>query len=509
MLNGSEVAQHRSADSCWVVIHGKVYDVTGFLDEHPGGRNILLRQGGAVSDVSELSPKAKEDLHIDILKKDATPEFDKVHSLHIVDDLPEGSYKGELDPSTAKALIVAANPSDAVAATDSKEVRPLSLCVRADDFQPEAQKVLDRRSWTYVSSSANSGLSFQGNLDSWSQVTFRPRVLRDVGSVSLRSLLLGYPSTVPFFISPMGTMGMSHPNAELELVRGLARKGVHGVISTASTKPLEEIMESHAAGLRAAGGEATSPSRLFFQLYIPTDRERAVALVRKVRRAGYKGLFITVDTAVLGKRTEDRRKQAEEALADGLDHSKARAPAVGDGTENTFAPAVGARPVPGQLSPSVTWKDLEWIRGEWPGPIVLKGVQTADDAKLAAEHGCQGVLLSNHGGRQQHTAPNALATLLEIRTYYPGVLDKLEVYLDGGCRDGADVLKALALGATAVGFGRPFFYAMAAYGSQGVERCIDILSEEVALGMALLGVASVDQLRPEMIRVLEDKMLME
>lgn len=473
MLNGSEVAQHRSADSCWIVIHGKVYDVTGFLDEHPGGRNILLRQGGAVSDVSQLSrAEAKEGLHADIPKQDATPEFARVHSLDIVDDLPEGSYKGELDPSTAKALLVAANPSDAAAAaTDSRGVRPLSLCVRADDFQPEARKVLDRRSWTYVTSSAGSGLSLRGNLDSWSQVTFRPRVLRDVGSVSLRSTLLGHPSAVPFFVSPMGTMGMSHPGAELELVRGLARKGAHGVVSTASTKPLEEIMEAHAAGLRAAAG--ASPSRLFFQLYIPTDRGRAVALVRKVRRAGYEGLFVTVDTAVLGKRTEDRRKQAEEALAGGLDHGRAGAPAVGDGAENAFAPAVGARPVPGQLSPSVTWRDLEWIREEWPGPIVLKGVQTADDAKLAAEHGCQGVLLSNHGGRQQHTAPNALATLLEIRTYCPGVLDKLEVYLDGGCRDGADVLKALALGSTAVGFGRPFFYAMAAYGSQGVERCID------------------------------------
>ncbi|KAG6366021.1 hypothetical protein INS49_000197 [Diaporthe citri] len=454
MLTGSEVAKHKSTDSCWTVIHGKVYDITSFLDKHPGGRSILLRQGGA----------------------DATAEFDKIHSLEIIEDLPDGSLKGELDPSTAASLNAPANPSKATPAADSKQVKPLSLCVRASDFRAEAEKVLDRRAWVYATSSANAGLSLQGNIDSWSRVSFRPRVLRNVASVSTRSSMLGNPSLVPFFVSPMGTMGMSHPNGEFELVNALARKGVHGITSTASTKPLESIKKSHADELDRIGGESTSPSRLFFQLYIPTDREKAVELVRKVKQAGYKGLFITVDTAVLGKRTEDRRKQADEALEDGLDHSTFSTPVGKENNENAFSPAVGARPVPGQLSP-----------------------MTAEDAKLAAENDCQGILLSNHGGRQQHTAPSALSTLLEIRTYCPEVLEKMEIYLDGGCRDGADVLKALSLGATAVGFGRPFFYAMAAYGGQGVERCVDILSEELALGMALLGVTSLDQLRPEMV----------
>lgn len=438
--------------------------------------------------------------------------------MDVIEDLPEGSLKGDLDPSTVDSLNVPANPPSATAPADSKEVRPLSLCVRASDFRVEAEKILNRRTWIYISSSANAGLSLQGNIDSWSEVNFRPRVLRNVASVSTKSSILGNPSIVPFFVSPMGTMGMAHPEGEFELVNALARKGVHGITSTASTKPLESIKQSHAAELDRIGGEATSPSRLFFQLYIPTDRAKAVELVRKVRQAGYKGLFITVDTAVLGKRTEDRRKQAEEALEDGLDHSTYSTPVGKENNENAFSPAVGARPVPGQLSPMVTWEDLEWIREEWTGPIVLKGIQTAEDAKLAAENDCQGILLSNHGGRQQHTAPSGLSTLLEIRTYCPEVLEKLEVYVDGGCLDGADVVKALALGATAVGFGRPFFYALAAYGGQGVERCIDskwktrlivmrgdtdqrnlVLSEEVALGMALLGVTSIDQLRPEMV----------
>lgn len=424
--------------------------------------------------------------------QDATPEFDMIHSEDVVKDLPDGSYLGDLDPSTAHSLNVPAPDSaqatvtataagDDSSSSSSSEVAPLSKCVRATDFEAEAHKVLSRRSWVYITSSANSGLSLAGNLDAWSRVAFRPRVLRDVARVSARAALLGRPCAAPFFVAPMGTMGMSHPQGEYELARGLARRGVHAVLSTASSRTLEGIMDTYEAEVARVGaggrgdGDGSSPAaRLFFQLYVPTDRQRALTLIAKVKRAGYAGLFITVDTPVLGKRTEDRRKQADEALADGIgDHSTTAQPVGAGNSENEFAPAVGARPVPGQISPSITWDDLAWIRAAWQGPIVLKGIQTAEDARLAAEHGCEGVLLSNHGGRQQHTAPSALATLLEIRTYCPEVLGRMEVYLDGGCRDGADVLKALALGATAVGIGRPFLYAMAAYGARGVEKLID------------------------------------
>ena len=204
---------------------------------------------------------------------------------------------------------------------------------------------------------------------------------------------------------------------------------------------------------------------------MPVDRKKAIELMHIVKRCGYKGLWITVDTPILGKRTADRYLQAEEALAVGLaEESTAEWETGGD---NAFAPAMGGRPVQGQLSPHTTWEDLEWIRKEWDGHIVLKGIQCADDAKLAMDYGCDGILLSNHGGRQMHTAPSALMTLLEIRTYCPEVLGKLEVFLDGGLRDGNDVLKALCLGATAVGVGRPFLYALGAYGAKGVERCVD------------------------------------
>lgn len=387
--------------------------------------------------------------------------------------MEEGSYLGELNPATASALNTPKSSEMPAVTGSSSEVIPLAMCVRAIDFKAEAKKVMSRRTWIYVTSSANTGQSLRDNVDSWSQVVFRPRVMRNVANASTWASLLGQPTTVPFFIPPMGTMGMSHPGAEPEMYRGAANKGVHGVLSTASTKPLDVVMDAHKAAVAKAGGFKNNPSRMFFQFYIPEDRSRAIEIIHRAKAAGFKGLWITVDTHVLGKRTEDRRKQAEEALEDGQDHSTTQQPLGTDGNENPYAPAVGARPVAGSISDKITWEDLEWIRKEWDGPIVLKGIQTAEDAKLAAENDCQGILLSNHGGRQQHTAPSALATLLEIRAYCPEVLEKLEVYLDGGLYDGADILKALALGATAVGIGRPFLYAMAAYGTKGVEKLID------------------------------------
>jgi L-lactate dehydrogenase (cytochrome) len=387
------------------------------------------------------------------------------------------------------------------------------MCVSTPDFESAAKTVLPRKSFIYASTSANGGLSLKSNLDDWGRVSFRPRVLRDVGgAVDTRRKILGHEAQYPFYISPMGTMGALHPGAEPEMIRGGVRRGAHVVVSTASTKKSAEIMGAFREEKKRLGNK--SPSELFFQFYMPVSRDKAVALLRQVRELGFKGLWITVDTPVLGKRTADRVLQAEEALAVGMAEE-----ATGSweaGAENPTAPAMGGRPVSGQLSPHTTWEDLGWVREEWQGPIVLKGVQCVEDARLAVKYGCQGILLSNHGGRQLHTAPSALMTLVEIRTYAPEVFEKLEVYLDGGLRDGADVLKALCLGATAVGVGRPFLYALAAYGARGVERCVDgklacsalgkmlliactVLADELDIGMRLLGVTSLDQLRPDMV----------
>jgi L-lactate dehydrogenase (cytochrome) len=386
------------------------------------------------------------------------------------------------------------------------------MCVTATDFEQAAKAVLPHKSYIYASTSANTTLSLKGNLDDWGRVNFRPRVMRNVGDVDTRRKIFGHESPYPFYISPMGTMGAIHPNAEPEMYKGAVKKGIHAVVSTASSKSTEQIMQSYVEEQEKMKG--ASPTQLFYQYYMPVDRQKAIELMRIVKRCGYRGLWITVDTPVLGKRTTDRYLQAEEALAIGVEEESTAEWETGG--DNAFAPAMGGRPVQGQLSPHTTWEDLAWIRKEWDGPIVLKGIQCAEDAKLAMEYGCDGILLSNHGGRQLHTAPSALMTLCEIRTYAPKVLKKLEVFLDGGLRDGNDVLKALCLGATAVGVGRPFLYALGAYGSKGVEKCVDgksytvsepasarlivtVLADELQTGMRLLGITSLDQCRPEMV----------
>ncbi|OBT74526.1 hypothetical protein VF21_06957 [Pseudogymnoascus sp. 05NY08] len=475
MLTGAEVAAHSSRESCWIVIGLQVYGITAFLSQHPGGANILLRNAGT----------------------DATAAYGMYHPPYYVNQLPACNYLGPQDPSTAKDMAPAKPTSTQSVPSDEDNKPPhLSLCVRVSDFEAPAKAILSNKSWVYASATANSGQSMKRNLDDWSLISFRPRVLRDVKTIDMQRSILGHASQYPFFVSSMGTLGSAHSSAELGLVKGIAPKGVHIVISTASSKPAEEIMQTLVDQQKGRSGAA--PAQLYFQLYIPTDRNRAKALIQKVKRAGYKGLWITVDAPVLGKRTADRYLQAQEALELGVEE-EAKPLVKEAGGENSFAPAFGGRAVPGQLSSSLTWKDLKWIREEWAGPIVLKGIQSAADAKLAAEYGCQGVLLSNHGGRQSHGSPSSLLTLLEIRTYYPEVLSSIEVFVDGGLRDGADVLKALCLGATAVGIGRPILYALAAYGAAGVEKCLDILAEELSIGMRLLGITSLDQATPDLV----------
>ncbi|KAI6082037.1 hypothetical protein F4821DRAFT_14475 [Hypoxylon rubiginosum] len=472
LLNAAEVAKHNTTSSCWIVVHGKVYDVTPYLEQHPGGAAILVKQGG----------------------RDATPEFRKVHSADVLENLPQGSLQGELDPAALASL--ASAPTSAPPSSPSPGAGPphIAHCITALDFEAVARGVLSHNSLSYVSSSANAGLSLEGNLSSWSRISFRPRVLRNVSSILIRTEILGFASPLPLYASAMGQLGRSHPGGEVEFVRGLARRGVHGLISTVSTNSTEEIAAAF-RGEQEKLAETTSngvtaafpPSQLHFQLYCHNDRAVTLARIRRAKAAGFRSLWVTVDTPVLGKRTSDRRIQVTEALELGLERAAENA---GFGWRS-HAPA-------GDFQPALSWEDLAWIRKEWgEGPLVLKGVQCAEDVRLALQHGCQGVVLSNHGGRQAHTAPDALTTLLEIRTYCPEVLGKLEILVDGGLRDGSDVLKAICLGATAVGVGRPFFYALAAYGSRGIERCIDILAEELASGMRLIGIASLDEAKPE------------
>jgi len=406
-------------------------------------------------------------------RQDASTEYAKYHPPSMVEHLPPNSYLGELDPSTASSL---ATPKGldrkevqgATAQSSEGAVPHVTLCCRLSDFEAAAKSTLPTKSWVYASSSANSTQSLATNIEDWSRVQFRPRVLRNVEDVDCQSRILGTKSRFPFYVTTMGSLGSIHPEGEFEMARGACSAGMQMLLSTHSSRTTEAIYERFVEEKRKV---KDCESEIHFQLYVPTDKQACLDLIGRAKKCGFKSMWVTVDTPVLGKRTADRYLQAQEALDVGLEEEEVK-PAAELDAPAALTP-IGGRPVPGGLSPKTTWEDLKWMKEAWGGPMVLKGIQTAEDARLAVQYGMDGIVLSNHGGRQAHTAPSALMTLCEIRTYAPEVLGRLEIFVDGGLRDGADVLKALCMGATAVGVGRPFLYALAAYGSKGVERCVD------------------------------------
>lgn len=324
-------------------------------------------------------------------------------------------------------------------------------------MEAEAPKVLTERALVYFRSAAESLHALEANLRDWAKITFRPRVLKDVARVDMSTRIMGQLCHLPFFISPMAMMKLAHEDGELSLARAAGIKRIPYAVSTYSSCSLEEISQ--------CVRDEKLNTALVFQLYVPKKRQDCVNLVSRARKLGFKSLLITVDTPVVGKREEDDLYKARIDYDAGV----IIAPPA-EVTED------GERPIlRGYHSSTLNWDDLGWIREAWgnAGPVYLKGIQCAEDALLAHRAGVDGIYLSNHGGRQLDYAPSAAQTLLEIRRFCPQILGKLEIYLDGGIRRGSDILKALCLGATAVGLGRPFAYALGAYKRQGVLRAIE------------------------------------
>lgn len=320
-----------------------------------------------------------------------------------------------------------------------------------------AKRVLPERAWTYYASAAEDLQSHRHNLCDWDRVLFRPRVLRNVKRVNMQRKILDFSSNFPFFIAPAAMARLGHPDGELCLARGAARYNIPYCSSNSSSVSHEDLTQC----LKEQAGGC-----LFFQLYVKKKKEDTIEHIRRARVLGFKALVITADTAVVGIREEDDRYRIREAFK----------------RSEKFVPFWGAAPVGkdddyvlrGAHSSTLNWDDLEWIKEEWgdAGPICIKGILTAEDAKIACDMGVQSIYLSNHGGRQLDSAPSSLRALLEIRKFYPEVFEKCEVLLDGGVRRSRDILKALCLGARAVGLGRPFMYALSAYGTEGVLKTI-------------------------------------
>jgi L-lactate dehydrogenase (cytochrome) len=323
-----------------------------------------------------------------------------------------------------------------------------------------------------------------------------PSTLRDVTDVDLRTVILGGESALPFALAPTGFTRMMHTGGERAVARAARDAGIPYTLSTMATTRLEDV-----AG--EVGGD------LWFQLYVWRDRGLVRHLVERARASGYRALMLTVDTPVTGLRVRDAHNgftiPPQLSASTVLDMARhplwcARLLAGDPITFANFAPEVGTSPeglmqfAARQLDPSVSWKDLEWIRGLWQGPLVVKGLVSAADAARAAEVGVDAVVLSNHGGRQLDQVIAPLDMLPEVRER---VGDQIEVLVDSGIRRGSDIALAMALGADAVLVGRPYLYGLGAAGERGVAAAIDMLGQELRRAMTLTGVTSVAQLRSE------------
>ncbi|MFO7549215.1 MAG: alpha-hydroxy acid oxidase [Acidimicrobiia bacterium] len=384
--------------------------------------------------------------------------------------------------------------------------RRLARAANVGDLRRIARHRLPRGVFDYVDGAAEDELTAARNVAEFSRFEWRPRVLREVGEVDPSREILGVRASIPLVLAPTGFTRIVDPAGELAVAAEAAQAGITYTLSSLATRSIEEV-------------RAVSGGELWFQVYLWRDRGLVAELLERALAARYSAIVITVDTAVLGRRERDVRRGftlppalGPSTIVDGLRHpgwtldflrnepirfANVTGRAVGDGTD----PVSLSEYVSAQFDPSLSWSDLAWFRERWPGKVVLKGVQTVDDALIAAREGVDAVALSNHGGRQLDGAP---PPVLLVEPVVDAVGGEIEVICDGGIRRGSDIVKAVALGATAGMAGRAYLYGLGAGGARGVRHVLSMLGEDVRRTMALLGCASVAELDRELIRRLPD-----
>jgi L-lactate dehydrogenase (cytochrome) len=363
------------------------------------------------------------------------------------------------------------------------------------ELRRAAGRALPRTVFDFVDGAAWDEVTAARNRRAFGELTLRPRVLRDVSSVSLSTSVTGQPIAIPILGAPYGAGLLFHPDGEAGVARALQDAGTISTISSMASQSIEEVARD-------------APGAKWIQIYVWRDRGFTRDLISRARDTGsYSALVLTVDTPRHGRRERDVRngftippRITLRSVAGALVRPRwsarlLRLPPVGlanvsssgreDGSINLSQYVLAA------FDPAATWRDVAWLRGEWPGPIVLKGILTPADASLAVEHGVDAIVVSNHGGRQLDHVAAAISALPPI---VDAVAGATEVLIDGGIRRGSDVAKALALGARACLVGRALIYGLAAGGQAGAARAIQILRDELELTMALLGCTSVEAL---------------
>jgi isopentenyl diphosphate isomerase/L-lactate dehydrogenase-like FMN-dependent dehydrogenase len=382
--------------------------------------------------------------------------------------------------------------------------RRLSRAVNIADLRDLARRRVPRIVFNYVDGGADDEWTLLENRRAFDTITFRPHQAVAVATCDLRTRVLGTELSMPLLLAPVGYLRVMHPDGEIAAARAAGRAGVGFILSTVSGHRLEDV-------------KAASAGQVWYQLYLTGGRAAAENAMRRAMAVGYTVLVITIDSTVIGHRERELRDGMEQLLRGNI------------WSKIPFTPQVLTRPrwlmrflldgglpdMPNIVSAETgvlrvrdahtamkrevfSWDDMQWIRALWKGPIVIKGVLSADDAKRSLDHGAAAVVVSNHGGRQLDGVPASLQVLPEV---VAAVKDQAEVLMDSGIRRGPDILKAICLGARAVLCGRAFAYGLAAGGEAGVARALDILRTDLERSLKLLGCRSVDDLNESYVRI--------
>lgn len=342
------------------------------------------------------------------------------------------------------------------------------------EYEAIAKQNLPKMVYDYYASGAEDQWTLRENREAFSRILFRPRVLVDVSKIDMTTTVLGYKIPMPIMIAPTAMLKMAHPEGEYAVARAASASGTIMTLSSVSTSSVEEVA-------------STGPGIRFFQLYVLKDRNIVEQLIKRAERAGFRAIVVTADAPRLGRREADIKNRftlppyLTVKNFEGLDLEKI------DKTNDSGI----ASYFEDQIDRSLTWKDVKWLQTITSLPILLKGVMTTEDTRLAIQAGVAGIIVSNHGARQLDYVPATISCLEEVVIAAQG---RAPVFLDGGVRRGTDVFKALALGASGVFIGRPVVFSLAADGEAGVRKALQILRDEFELTMALSGCTSLREI---------------
>ncbi|MGI8517981.1 MAG: alpha-hydroxy acid oxidase [Acidimicrobiia bacterium] len=374
--------------------------------------------------------------------------------------------------------------------------RRLSRAASVEDLRRIARRRLPGGVFDYIDGGAEDERTLVANQNAFAKVTFNPRVLRGIDEVDITSTLLGQPLSYPLVLAPTGFTRIADPAGELAVARSANRAGLPYTLSTLGTRSIEEV-------------RAVSDGRLWFQVYAWRDRGLVKDMIDRAAGANYEALVLTVDTPVFGRRERDVRRgfSLPPSIGPGTILDGALHPAwtwafvtsepirfanvlgreVGDGA----SPVSLADYVNQQFEPALSWDDVAWLRSIWDRPIVVKGIQSVEDAVRAADSGVEAIALSNHGGRQLDGAPSPFNLVAPVADALEG---RIEIICDGGVRRGSDIVKAVAAGATACMAGRAYLYGLGAAGERGVDRVLAWFAADIQRTMTLIGAGSIDDL---------------